>query len=185
MTNIKKIIAIILIVACGYAGYSLTKKNSSQKVLGEQGAQEVQPTQAPQATPSYEKTVGDFLVTNNEICLEDGKPVVYFFGSEGCPHCVWEKPVLQKVVKNFEGLISYHENIDTQTDSDVFERYTDINPGYVPFLILGCKYARVGSGEAIGEEAEIENLTAIMCKLTGGKPSSVCNPLQEKTSTIK
>lgn len=185
MKYVKYIIIVLLVAASGASGYFLTKRNS-EKVLGETKVEEKQPqTVTPQPSPSYEKTVGDFLVTNNEICREDGKPVVYFFGSTGCPHCVWEKPVIQKVMKNFEGLVSYHENIDNQNDADVFAKYSDVNPGYIPFLVFGCKYARVGSGESIGEEKEVEALTAILCKLTEGKPSSVCNPLKDITSTVK
>jgi len=37
--------------------------------------------------PKGEPTIGDFLVSEDEICKEDGKPIVYFFGSKGCPHC--------------------------------------------------------------------------------------------------
>lgn len=182
----KYLIIILLVVASGAGGYFLTKKNSA-KVLGEQSKQE-EPKQAVETaepSPAYEKIIGDFLVTNNEICQENGKPVVYFFGSTGCPHCVWEKPVIQKVMKNFEGLVSYHENIDNQNDSAVFQKYQDINPGYIPFLVFGCKYVRVGSGESIGEEKEIEALITILCKLTKGKPSAVCNSVKDKTSEVK
>lgn len=185
MKYVKYLIIIFLVAASGAGGYFLTKKNS-EKVLGETKVEEKQPQAVtPQPSPSYEKTVGDFLVTNNEVCKENGKPVIYFFGSTGCSHCVWEKPVIQKVVKNFEGLISYHENIDNQNDAAVFEKYKDINPGYIPFLVFGCKYARVGSGESIGEEKEVEALSAIICKLTEGKPGAVCDLVKDKTSEIK
>lgn len=185
MKYVKYIIIVLLVAASGASGYFLTKKNS-EKVLGETKVEEKQPQAVtPQPSPSYEKTVGDFLVTDNKICKEDGKPVVYFFGSTSCPHCVWEKPIIQKVVKNFAGLISYHENIDNQNDSEVFQKYQNINPGYIPFLVLGCKYARVGSGESAGETSEIEALNTILCKLTNGKPGSVCDPLEDKVSAIK
>lgn len=135
-------------------------------------------------------TLGGFMVTNKEICLENGKPVVYFFGSTTCPHCVWEKPVIEPVMAKFKDAIVFKERINSQDDMAVFNQYKDINPGYIPFVLLGCKYARVGSGEsgaATKDEAvklEGDNLTAIVCKLTGGKPESVCGPLAEKTKEV-
>jgi len=59
-----------------------------------------------------------------------------------------------------------------------------------PFLILGCKYARVGSGETLGtndadsQKLEAQALTAILCKLTSGKPTSICSPLKDQISQI-
>ncbi|MCL5090379.1 MAG: thioredoxin family protein [Patescibacteria group bacterium] len=105
--------------------------------------------QIPDSKASSEsaKTIGDFVVTDKEICKDNGKPLVYFFGSASCPHCQWEKPIAQKVFAQFKDYIVYHENFDSQNDSDVFEKYKDINPGYVPFIIIGCRYARVGAGE--------------------------------------
>jgi len=130
-----------LVVAAGVAGFYWTR---GRLTGGEESAKAV-PTSVPTAkpTPSYPKTLGDFLVTDKEICSKDGKPLVYFFGSTTCPHCQWEKPVMEKVAQKFSKEIDFHEDIDSQTDMDVFQKYSDINPGYVPFLVLGCKYARV------------------------------------------
>ncbi len=176
------IILILAVGASGAAGFFVTKTNL---VKGDSTSKKTEssPTVAPTQPKAveYPKTNGNFLVTDKEVCLEDGKPVVYFFGSASCPHCVWEKPIAQKVFNQFKNEISYHENFDTDKDSDVFIKYNDINPGYVPFLILGCKYARVGAGENLGKDdaeskkLEEEALTAILCKLTDGKPSAVCN----------
>jgi thiol-disulfide isomerase/thioredoxin len=108
---------------------------------------------------------------DTEVCLENGKPIVYFFGSASCPHCVWEKPVLKSVVEQFGDAISYHENIDSDKDQDVFSKYST---GSVPTLVIGCKYYRVGSGEASGEETEKTNLKKVICMATGNQPASIC-----------
>ncbi|MBI4653311.1 thioredoxin family protein [Candidatus Kuenenbacteria bacterium] len=121
-------------------------------------------------------TIGDFKVTKNEVCQENGKPIIYFFGSTGCPHCVWEKPVVEKVLNNFKDLVSFHKNIDSQKDMDVFLKYSE---GGIPALVLGCKYYRVGSGEQSGEENETKNLTALICKLTNNQPSAICEPVKD------
>ncbi len=176
------IILILAASASGAAGFFVTKDNL-QKGDSTGKKTESSPTVAPTQPKAveYPKTNGNFLVTDKEVCLEGGKPVVYFFGSASCPHCVWEKPIAQKVFNQFKNEISYHENFDSDKDSEVFAKYSDINPGYVPFLILGCKYVRVGAGENLGKDdaeskkLEEEALTVILCKLTDGKPSAVCN----------
>jgi thiol-disulfide isomerase/thioredoxin len=120
-------------------------------------------------------TIGNFKVTKNEICKENNKPIVYFFGSIKCPHCVWEKPIMEKVLNNFKDFVSFHKNIDSEKDMDVFSKYSD---GGIPTLVLGCRYYRVGSGEQSGEENETKNLTALICKLTNNQPSVICEPVK-------
>jgi len=131
--------------------------------------------------PKGEPTIGDFLVSEDEICKEDGKPIVYFFGSKRCPHCAWEHPIVEKVAKNFQGYISFHNNMDSQADMDVFKKYST---GGIPTLVLGCKYYRVGSGERAGEEMESKILTALICKLTENKLVDICNEVQDLISQI-
>ena len=131
--------------------------------------------------PKGEPTIGDFLVSEDEICKEDGKPIVYFFGSKRCPHCAWEHPIVEKVAKNFQGYISFHNNMDSQADMDVFRKYST---GGIPTLVLGCKYYRVGSGERAGEEMESKILTALICKLTENKLVDICNEVQDLISQI-
>ena len=127
-------------------------------------------------------SVGNFLTSEEEVCMENGKPTIYFFGSTGCPHCQWEHPILEKVLKNFEGLVSFHNNMDSQDDNEVFSKYSD---GGIPTLVFGCKYYRLGSGEGEGEESETKALTAVLCKLTGSKPAETCSAVEDLTSQIK
>jgi thiol-disulfide isomerase/thioredoxin len=119
-----------------------------------------------------EGTIGNFLVSGDDVCEEDGKPIIYFFGSERCPHCEWEHPIINSVAENFEGLISYHENVDNEEDRDIFSEYST---GGIPTIVIGCKYYRVGSGERMGEEQEGNVLTALICSLTNNEPSDVCD----------
>ena len=129
---------------------------------------------AGEEVPQYETTVGNFLVLNEEVCQENGQPIVYYFGSSGCPHCSWEYPIIKEVMGKFADQISFHDLMDKQEEFDVFQKYIDINGGGIPFIVLGCKYARVGSGEQAGEEAEKQALTQLLCELTSKKPAEVC-----------
>ncbi len=133
------------------------------------------------AATSRGQTIGGFNISEDEICLENGKPLVYFFGSESCPHCSWEHPVVQEVAVKFGDNISLHDNMESDADQDVFQKYST---GGVPTLVLGCKYYRVGSGEQSGREAEIENLTALFCKLTDNNPAEACDAVKDKINQI-
>ena len=128
------------------------------------------------------ETVGTFTATTDQVLTENNKPIVYFFGSETCPHCTWEKPVIAKAIAKFGSAVSYHENIDNDKDKDVFSKYST---GGIPTIIIAGKYYRVGSGENSGEETEIKNLTALICKVTGNKPEAVCSAVQDIISQIK
>jgi thiol-disulfide isomerase/thioredoxin len=191
MKIIKTLVILFLVIGVAAAGFIWAKGNllkETSQVKGSSSTPSVSPTAKP--TPNFPKTIGDFLVTDREIEKENGKPVVYFFGSSSCPHCVWEKPIVKKVFDQFKDQIVYHENFDSEADAEVFNRYADINPGYVPFLILGGKYARMGAGENLGadeeesKKLEEQALTAILCKLTEGKPTTVCAKVQESTAQI-
>jgi len=129
-----------------------------------------------------QQTIGNFLVSKDGVCKEDNKPIIYLFGTNTCPHCRWEHPIINNVTSKFESYISYHDNIDTEKDGEIFSKYSS---GGIPTLVLGCKYYRVGSGESIGQEQETKVLTALICKLTENKPSSVCNEVQDLIKQIE
>lgn len=119
-------------------------------------------------------TIGNFIVSGENICLEEGRPIVYFFGSNGCGHCKWEHPIIVNVTSKFEGYISLHDNMNNSTvDRDIFARYSP--GGGVPTLVLGCKYYRIGSGEMLDKAEEAKVLTALICNLTANKPGDVCS----------
>lgn len=131
-------------------------------------------TNTPTA-PAGTVVAGNFTqVTDATVCAENGKPLVYFFGTSTCPHCAWEKPVIEAVAKLFGDTISFHEKIDDfGTDQAVFSKY-DVSGG-VPAIVIGCKYYRVGAGENDGATTETANLIKHICDLTGNLPASVCS----------
>jgi thiol-disulfide isomerase/thioredoxin len=129
------------------------------------------------------KTIGNFFIDeNSEVCKELDRPIVYLFGSTSCPHCIWEDPIIKNVTSNFRGLISFHENIDNSNDREIFTKYS--NQGYIPLVVIGCKYYRVGSGESLGAEQEANVLTALICSLTNKEPSNVCSNVENLINQI-
>lgn len=133
--------------------------------------------------PAQEKssTIGNFSISSGEICYENGKPIVYFFGSKSCPHCAWEHPIVERVAGKFGDKIAFHNNMDSENDGGVFEKYST---GGIPTVVLGCKYYRVGSGEQGGEDEEEKNLTALVCKLTDGQPADICDGVKDLINQI-
>jgi thiol-disulfide isomerase/thioredoxin len=128
--------------------------------------------------------LGNFLIDEkSDVCKEDGKPIVYFFGSQKCPHCMWEYPIIINATGNFKDQISFHENIDTEKDSEILLKYSP--SGYIPLIVIGCKYYRVGSGEEFGEANEIKILTSLTCLVTNNKPLSTCATVEDILNQIR
>jgi len=118
------------------------------------------------------KADGNFSTKEDaEIITEDGKLVVYLFTSSTCPHCEWEKPVVNEVISQFGDNVILKLREDTAEDQEV---YTQFGTGGVPLLVIGGKYYREGSGENFGKDAEKEYLTKYICELTGNTPEDIC-----------
>jgi len=124
----------------------------------------VSETSANANPPAGETVDGDFIkVAGAEILKENGKPLIYFFGTTSCPHCLWEHPIIKKVAAEFGDKISFRDIMITDskdmTDKDIFFKYSK---GGVPTIVLGGVYYREGSGEQIGEEKEAEVLRTLI-----------------------
>jgi len=136
--------------------------------------------------PTGEKTtVGNFVVSADEICQENGKPIVYFFGSNTCPHCRWEHSIIQQVAKQFEGFISFHNNYDNDKEREIFQKYSP--EGYIPALVIGCKYYRVGTSEPENDQGALQaadNFSALICKITNNQPEALCSKVKTLVDSI-
>lgn len=190
-TNLTIPVLVGLLVVAGAIVLSLYNK---VKTLEKESVQPPSPAPtiaAGQPSPEVlgeqlESTIGNFQITKEEICQEKGKPVVYFFGSSGCSHCVWNKPIFEKTTKKFGDKISVHQNVDDfTTDKKILDKYSQIHQGAVPFFVFGCRYLRLGSGEREGEQTEEKNLTALICKLTNNQPANVCAGVKDLVVQIK
>lgn len=120
------------------------------------------------------RTIGNYIRSEDPLCTDEGKPIIYFFGGPSCSACQWEHPILLNVTSKFEGYIALHDTMNIGiVDSEVFASY---NPsGSIPTIVLGCVYYRVGAGISLGEAQEEKILTALICELTEGQPEAVCS----------
>jgi len=118
-------------------------------------------------------TIGGFMDIESAT-VNGGKPMVYFFGTTWCPHCGWEKPIFEEVMNKFNNTIDITiVEIDVEQPEEdmlIFNHYS--TDGYIPLLVLGGKYYRIGAGESLGEDGERQVLTAFLCKITRS-PNSV------------
>ena len=102
-----------------------------------------------------------FTVNDNEICKEDGKPIIRLFSTTWCPHCKWIGGTYEKVVKEYVDkgeIVAHHWEIDIKDDTLTPENegtipdsemavYREFNPrGSIPTFVFGCKYSRIGNG---------------------------------------
>jgi hypothetical protein len=137
--------------------------------------------------PSVPKqTIGNFYVDEKiEICKENGKPIVYFYGSQKCSLCEQELPIIRNITLLFSDQISYHENIDTDKDMEILLKY---NPNaYIPFYVIGCKYFGIGPGNISGNNSDVQlaqNLAALTCSVTDNRPLSVCAMVEQLIDQI-
>ena len=128
-----------------------------------------------------EQTIGNFYVDKKiEVCKEGGKPIVYFYGSQKCALCEREAPIIRNITQLFSGYISYHENIDTDKDTEILLKY---NPNaYIPFYVICCKYFGIGPGDLSGNNTQLElaqNLAALICSVTDNRPLAVCAMVEQ------
>ncbi|MBW2999831.1 peptidylprolyl isomerase, partial [Candidatus Woesearchaeota archaeon] len=134
--------------------------------------------------PSSNPGISTFMDSGDEICTEDGKPVVRLFSTTTCPHCKWIKGTFDSVAKEYVELgeiVAYHWELDTKDDTLTEEAENDVPPnelalfqkydpqGGVPAFVFGCKYVRIGNGyemqnDLAAEEAEFRNLIGELIK---------------------
>ncbi|MBR9678821.1 MAG: hypothetical protein GON13_00960 [Nanoarchaeota archaeon] len=121
---------------------------------------------------NYVDVIGGFKDTNKTAIYENESLVIWFFGTTTCEYCTWEKQVLTDVLTNFEKVTLKDYYLDSEYDMtykiSAFEisMFQEYNPkGYVPLLIIGNKYFKVGSGETNGYANEKQYLTQLISNL--------------------
>ncbi|MBU0536667.1 MAG: SurA N-terminal domain-containing protein [Nanoarchaeota archaeon] len=99
-----------------------------------------------------------FRSIDEEICMEDGKPLVILFSTTTCPHCRWIKQTFDSMAKEYgDTIAAYHWEMDTGDNTLTPEPETKVPDTYlkmfwekseqggVPTYVFGCKYYRIGN----------------------------------------
>ena len=117
------------------------------------------------------QAISTFQKTSNELCEEDGVPVVRMYGASWCSHCKWAFPIFMKVAKEYQnkGLIKAYaweintgdnlitEELEFAMPKEEIDFYNQNNPkGMVPYFNFGCQYTRIGTGYELGNGTRSE-----------------------------
>lgn len=124
-------------------------------------------------------SINTFQQTGDDLCEEDGKPLVILFSTTTCPYCTWIKDTFDSTVMGYgDSIAAYHWELNIgnnalsgEVETEVPKKYLDLfrqyNPrGSVPTYVFGCKYIRIGNGysdlasEAAEFRAVIDTLIA-------------------------
>ena len=148
---------------------------------------ELTPPEPP--TPEFPKRdqpentdIKTFLDSGAEICYDDGKPVIRMYASSRCGYCMWNKPIYEKVVKEYmdQGKIVAYlwedgKNILSDEQETIPPEEEALRQQYgfsgVPAFIFGCKYYRSGASFSRvenGEALEETELRTVIEDLLGG-----------------
>jgi len=116
-------------------------------------------------------SIETFESVSDDICMEDGKPVIRMFSTTWCPHCQWVADAFDEVAQMYvdEGsIVAHHWEFDTGDDalsSQIEESvpeseeaiFDTFNPqDSVPTFVFGCKYYRVGTAYEFENDLEAE-----------------------------
>ncbi len=167
--------AVIVAVAVIYAGGKLENKGTAlgTETQTDTTAQDDNTAAQTDDTGSTAGTVvrqyETFTEYDNEICKQDGKPVIYLFSTTWCPHCKWIHDTFDNWAKaNADKVVVYHWQVDTNdnTLTDAVETeipaemmaiYQKFNPNQsIPTFVFGCRYARIGNGYESEDNLEKE-----------------------------
>lgn len=122
---------------------------------------------------------------------QDGRPIIYYFGTgTTCSHCSFlEEPFLTAVERFSNESIAVHawpsmyvQNVSKE-DADIFDEFSD--GGFVPTIVVGCKYFRIGAPfqyKADGALLEAIEITRAVCKILP-EDEPVCGAVRNLTTT--
>lgn len=123
---------------------------------------------------------GSFEDTGEEICLENGKPIIILFSTLSCSHSAWISGTFDEfAIENSDKISAYHWDLDL--GRNILSEEIQIIPeehqlifaknnsgGLVPFFSFGCKYRRIGNSYEYHENGlalEKEEFNLVLNKL--------------------
>ncbi|MBR9699400.1 hypothetical protein GOV09_03015 [Candidatus Woesearchaeota archaeon] len=105
----------------------------------------------------------EFLMLEDELCLEDGKPIIRVYTSTTCEKCnldVFEQVAAEYDVAVYEWQLDTGDNLVTREieetlSQEEFQVLMEYNPDVaVPSYVFGCKYIRYGNAFPDGNAKE-------------------------------
>lgn len=111
------------------------------------------------------------IISNAEICTEEGKPIIRLYSTTICPHCRWVNATFNGVMDEYMQagkIVAHHWDVDVgndqftpskeaaipQAEVDLFKA---VNPRLsVPTYVFGCKYVRVGNAYETQDDLDAE-----------------------------
>ena len=125
-----------------------------------------------------------YLVNSGDICKAENSngqlvPIVRWYSTPTCPHCIWVRGTVDKVLAEYEAngsIIAHHWEISMDNATGAYGKdllangsyglipeselsaFNALGKGYVPTFVLGCKYYKVGNSferqeDLVAEEA--------------------------------
>ncbi len=111
------------------------------------------------------------IISNAEICTEDGKPIIRLYSTTICPHCRWINSTFNGVMDEYMTagkIVAHHWDVDIgndqftpakesvipQAEVDLFKAVNDRLS--VPTYVFGCKYVRVGNAYETQDDLDAE-----------------------------
>lgn len=123
-----------------------------------------------------------FSETKDEVCEEEGKPVIRLYTTSKCNPCKWIKARFDSVIKDYleeDEIVAYHWEIDSgdntltketeegvpKQEIEIFKKYSP--EAMVPTYVFGCKYVRIGNfyEQSDNLDAEEEEFRTVINKL--------------------
>lgn len=117
----------------------------------------------------YNEEIGTyetFVSYDNEVCFEDGKPLVIAFFDSGCSNCDWIDEKYDEWVKSRDDIKAYRyewytgdnhytEEIESEIPSVHLQLFYEFaKEQKVPLFVFGCRYAR--EENAFEEENDLQ-----------------------------
>lgn len=93
-------------------------------------------------------TTNPFEKLSDTTCTENGKPIIRYFSTTWCPHCLWVNPIFDSVMQEYKDkIIVRHYVLDLNTPPTAeMEEFSKFSPnGNIPAFSFGCQYYRIGN----------------------------------------
>jgi len=106
----------------------------------------------------------------NDLCVENGKPLIRYYSTTWCPHCKYINPIIDSVMLDYKDKVVYrHYELDINAPTgDDLDEFKNVSPnGSIPAFSFGCIYYRIGNSfeDIRNTNAEIAEFERVLDEL--------------------